>query len=234
MTDPQVGILMMCMFIFIIFLGFPIAFTLVALGGVLRLLRDGRQHLPAPRPARVRRDVERRADRGAAVPVHGLHGRAIEYPRSTVPQPAGVGEAHSRVARRRDARHLRAVRHRDRDRRCRRHADGPARISGDAQGGLRHQAFRGRRRRGRLPGHPDSAEHHAHPVRRDGERVGGAALRRRVPARLPAREPVHALRHRPVDAQPEARAQAAEGADRHPDAADGDAARRRRSSRWRS
>ena len=31
MTDPQVGILMMCMFIFIIFLGFPIAFTLIAL-----------------------------------------------------------------------------------------------------------------------------------------------------------------------------------------------------------
>src|SRR5512143_711539 len=31
MTDPQVGILMMCMFIVIIFLGFPIAFTLVAL-----------------------------------------------------------------------------------------------------------------------------------------------------------------------------------------------------------
>jgi len=32
MTDPQVGVLMMCMFIVTIFLGFPIAFTLVALG----------------------------------------------------------------------------------------------------------------------------------------------------------------------------------------------------------
>ncbi len=31
MTDPQVGVLMMCMFIVIIFLGFPIAFTLIAL-----------------------------------------------------------------------------------------------------------------------------------------------------------------------------------------------------------
>ena len=31
MTDPQVGILMMCMFIVTIFLGFPIAFTLIAL-----------------------------------------------------------------------------------------------------------------------------------------------------------------------------------------------------------
>src|SRR2546425_9063212 len=32
MTDPQVGVLMMCMFIVTIFLGFPIAFTLIALG----------------------------------------------------------------------------------------------------------------------------------------------------------------------------------------------------------
>ena len=32
MTDPQVGVLMMCTFIVTIFLGFPIAFTLVALG----------------------------------------------------------------------------------------------------------------------------------------------------------------------------------------------------------
>ncbi|HTP99525.1 MAG TPA: TRAP transporter large permease subunit [Casimicrobiaceae bacterium] len=31
MTDPQVGVLMMCMFIVTIFLGFPIAFTLIAL-----------------------------------------------------------------------------------------------------------------------------------------------------------------------------------------------------------
>ena len=32
MTDPQVGVLMLGLFIFTIFLGFPIAFTLVALG----------------------------------------------------------------------------------------------------------------------------------------------------------------------------------------------------------
>jgi tripartite ATP-independent transporter DctM subunit len=32
MTDPQIGILMMVLFIFIIMLGFPIAFTLVAMG----------------------------------------------------------------------------------------------------------------------------------------------------------------------------------------------------------
>ena len=33
MTDPQIGMLMLGLFIFIIMLGFPIAFTLVAMGG---------------------------------------------------------------------------------------------------------------------------------------------------------------------------------------------------------
>ena len=32
MTDPQVGIFMLGLFIFIIMLGFPIAFTLIAMG----------------------------------------------------------------------------------------------------------------------------------------------------------------------------------------------------------
>jgi hypothetical protein len=32
MTDPQIGILMLGVFILFIFLGFPIAFTLMALG----------------------------------------------------------------------------------------------------------------------------------------------------------------------------------------------------------
>jgi tripartite ATP-independent transporter DctM subunit len=32
MTDPQIGLLMLCLFIFIIMLGFPIAFTLIAMG----------------------------------------------------------------------------------------------------------------------------------------------------------------------------------------------------------
>ena len=32
MTDPQVGMLMLGLFIFIIMLGFPIAFTLMAMG----------------------------------------------------------------------------------------------------------------------------------------------------------------------------------------------------------
>ena len=34
MTDPQVAILMLCLFIFLVLLGFPIAFTLLAMGVV--------------------------------------------------------------------------------------------------------------------------------------------------------------------------------------------------------
>jgi TRAP-type mannitol/chloroaromatic compound transport system permease large subunit len=32
MTDPQVALLMLGLFIFVVFLGFPIAFTLMAMG----------------------------------------------------------------------------------------------------------------------------------------------------------------------------------------------------------
>ena len=32
MTDPQVAMLMLSMFIFLVLLGFPIAFTLIAMG----------------------------------------------------------------------------------------------------------------------------------------------------------------------------------------------------------
>ena len=32
MTDPQVAIFMLSMFIFLVLLGFPIAFTLIAMG----------------------------------------------------------------------------------------------------------------------------------------------------------------------------------------------------------
>jgi TRAP-type mannitol/chloroaromatic compound transport system permease large subunit len=32
MTDPQVAILMLCLFILLVLLGFPIAFTLIAMG----------------------------------------------------------------------------------------------------------------------------------------------------------------------------------------------------------
>ena len=91
---------------------------------------------------------------------------------------------------------------------------GPARVSRDAQGPLRHQLLRRGDLRGRMPRHPDPPEHHAHRLRRDLERLGGAALRGRDLPRLHAGGALHRLRHRARDAQPEARAQTEGGGDR--------------------
>ena len=65
-----------------------------------------------------------------------------------------------------------------------------------------------------MPRHPDPPEHHAHRLRRDLERLGGAALRGRDLPRLHAGGALHRLRHRARDAQPEARAQTEGGGDR--------------------
>ena len=55
----------------------------------------------------------------------------------------------------------------------------------------------GRDRRGRLPRHPDPALDHADPLRRDGRRLGGAALRRGLHPGLRAGRRLYlALRHR--------------------------------------
>ena len=51
----------------------------------------------------------------------------------------------------------------------------------------------GRRVRRRLPRHPHSAERHADPLRRDRRRLGGQALRRRLLSRHHAGRPLHPL-----------------------------------------
>ena len=62
MTDPQVGVLMLGLFIFTILLGFPIAFTLIALGVFFGYYAMG-DNVFQLLVARVRRDDQRRADR---------------------------------------------------------------------------------------------------------------------------------------------------------------------------
>ena len=111
MTDPQVGMLMLGLFIFIIMLGFPIAFTLMAMGVGFgfyayyvpgqEILREPHLHLAGAEG--VRGHVERRAHRGAAIPLHGLCGRAREYPRSPVSLSANIDEERAGRARGRDA-----------------------------------------------------------------------------------------------------------------------------------
>ena len=173
-------------------------------------------HLHAAGAEDLRGHVERRADRGAAVPVHGLPGRARQHPRPAVPLAADLDEERSRRARRRDAGHLRDVRDRDRHRRRGRDADGAAGVPGHAARRLRREALGRRGLRRRLPRHPDPAEHPADRLCRDGRRLGGQALCGRVPAGLPAHRPLHGLRDRAGHDQSGARAEAAEGADRHP------------------
>ena len=96
--------------------------------------------------------------------------------------------ARARLARGRDDRHLRDLRHRDRHRRRGGDADGPARVSGDAaSAGYNIKVSAGRDHRRRLPRHPDPALGAADRLRRDRGRVGRPALRRRVLPRLHAR-----------------------------------------------
>ena len=91
--------------------------------------------------------------------------------------------ARAGLARRRRPRHLGALRHRHRHRRRGGDADGPARVPGHAEGRLQRAPLRRRHHRRRLPRDPDSALRDAHPLRRDGGRIGGAALRRRILSR---------------------------------------------------
>ena len=99
MTDPQVGVLMLALFIFVIMLGFPIAFSLMAMGvGFAFYYFDFRE---APVFALVvRKTFEVMTNEVLLpvplVPVHGLCGRTRRYSESAVPQHPGRGRATSR------------------------------------------------------------------------------------------------------------------------------------------
>ena len=135
MTDPQLGVLMLVLFVGLIMLGFPIAFTLMAMGvGFAWLAFDGNwEHGDvAAGAAHLVGDDQRHPDLGAAVRVHGLHRRARQHPRPAVPLDPARRRRVARFARHRHAGHLRPVRHRHRHRRRGRDADGPAGLPGHA------------------------------------------------------------------------------------------------------
>ena len=88
MTDPQVAMLMMGSFIFCILLGFPICFTLIAMGVGFgyyayatsdQLVTSSEQHLRSAGEPDLLGDDQRRAGRGAAVSVHGLYRRTCQH-----------------------------------------------------------------------------------------------------------------------------------------------------------
>ena len=167
----------------------------------LRLLCDGRAHHQPDRHQQCRRDVQRRAGRGAALPVHGLSGRAVQHPGPALPQHPEGGAPGAGLAGAGGPCHLRALRHRHRHRRCGGHADGPPRLPGHAEGGLRRPARRGRDLRGRHVRHPDPALDHADRLRCRRRRLGGQALCCRHAAGLPPGRPLHTLCHRPGHAE---------------------------------
>ena len=163
------------LFIASIFLGFPIAFTLLALavffgfwamdGRILNLLVTNTSDVMA-------NDVL------VAVPLFLFMGYLVERANILDRLFRSIQIAARKragLARGRDADHLRAVRDRDRHRRRRGHADGPARLPGDAQGRLRHPAVGRRDLRRRHARHPDPALDHADRLRRRGQRLGGPA-----------------------------------------------------------
>ena len=159
---------------------------------------------PRPGSTAVLRDHDqRRAHRRAAVPLHGLSGRAREPDQEAVPRHPCRHGTHPRIAGCRHPGHLRHIRHCHRHRRRGGDADGAAGPAGHAASRLRHQAFRRRDRGGRHPRHPHSAVHHADRLRRHRRRVGGAVVRGRTLPRHAAGGPVYRVRNGGVHAQAE-------------------------------
>ena len=174
-------------------LGFPIAFTLMAMGLFFGYL--GMQErvfdLLVQRTYAVMRTTC-----SISIPLFVFMGYIIERANILDRLFRSLQMASGSIpgiARGRDARDLRAVRHRHRHRRRGRDADGAAGLPGDAARGLRREARVRRDLRGRLPRHPDPALDHADPLWRDGGRLGRAALRRGLHPGRHARAALHHL-----------------------------------------
>ena len=191
--NPELGVLMLGLFVVFIMFGFPIAFTLMALGVFFGYFAMGDLifSLLVQRTYSVMTN-----DVLISIPLFVFMGYIIERANildrlfrslqlAAGPMPASLALATHR--------HLRDLRHRHRHRRRLRDADGPARLPGHAARRLRREDRRRRRVRGRLPRHPHPAERHADPLRRDRGRLGGQALRRRLLPRHHAGRPLHPL-----------------------------------------
>ena len=217
MTDPQIGMSMLVLFIFIIMLGFPIAFTLIAMGvgfGFYAYYTPGQEFFDNRIfTLLVQKTFEvTSSDVLTAVPLFLFMGYLVERANildrlfhslqismKNVPGALAVATLVT----------------------CAMFATatgivgavvtlmGLLALPGHAARRLRRQAVRRRGVRGRLPRHPDPAEHPAHRLCGDRRRLGRQALRGRLPAGLPADRPLRRLRDRAGDDQSGACAQAA-------------------------
>ncbi len=138
LSQPALGIIMLVLFLAFLMLGFPIAFTLMALGVIFGWFAQG-DIVFATFINNVFKTMSN--DVLLSIPLFLFMGYVIERRTSSTgcstrssSRSAGCG-----LAGRGHARDLRHLRHRDRHRRRRRDADGPARLPGDAAGRLRHE-----------------------------------------------------------------------------------------------
>ena len=204
MSDPALGLLMLCLIVVVIMMGFPTAFTLMGLGMFFGYIAFYAPHQTVHRqpgvrpdgPAHLRRDDQRRSDLHPAVRADGLRDGARRAGRQDVLfDPARVPE-RAGLARGRDADRVHVLGHRLRPRRRGGGADGRHRLQPDAAGRLRREACLRRHHRGRHARHSDSAFGDDHRLRGGGRAVGRQALRRRdVPGLLPV-VPLSHLHHR--------------------------------------
>jgi hypothetical protein len=163
MGNPELGVLMLAVFVVFIMFGFPIAFTLMALGVGFGYLAMGDTvfSLVVQRTYSVMTN-----DVLVSIPLFVFMGYIIEraniLDRLFLSLQLALGWVPG-LARGRDARHLRHLRHRDRHRRRGRHPDGPPRLPGHAARRLRRPPLGGRGVRRRLSRHPDPALRDADP-----------------------------------------------------------------------
>ena len=196
----------------VIFVGFPISFTLLFLGAGVRRHRAGRRaHLQPRLHPDLGDDEGRGVSRGSAVHLHGLHDRAGRADGAAVRRPAQPAGPGARLA----------LPGGDPDRHDLRHGDGHRRRGGDRaghhggadddQGRLRCAAVRRARSPPADPRDPDSAVGHAGGDGTDHGRAGEPAVLGRLRSRLPAGDHVYRLYARPQLPQSQPRAAGAEG-----------------------
>ncbi len=210
LTNPELGVAMLGLFVVLIMFGFPIAFTLMALGVFFGYWAMGDLVWPLLVQRTYSVMTNDVLDLHPALRLHGLHHRAGEHPRPAVPFLAACSGPDAGRARHCDTGHLRHLR--DRHRHCRRggDVDGPSRPARHAPRRLRYQTVRGRDLRRGVSRHPDSAQRHADPLRRNSRRICRQALCRRLFPRPYAGEPVHPLYDDHVAAQSVAGAEVAD------------------------
>ncbi len=182
---------------------------------LLRLLRPPAHELGlrqpnirSLRPEHLLCDVQRRAGGRATLPIHGIRRGESEHRQPAVLLLPASSAPPARLHGRGGPGDLRALRDGHRHHRRRGHPDGHARLPRHAGGPLRPEVRLRRDLRGRLPGHPDPAQHHADRLRGHRRDFAAAALRRRALPRHAAGRFLHDLRGDPRDHQPEPGAKA--------------------------